>query len=160
MHASNVDLNTLLKSRAGTGAHRKNRRVYGALVIVQIAFTLPLVCAAILTSSIEATATFVNNIADLLDLQRVVFGGPAWPVIEKSYLAGLPPLIAALRQQHDPLLHEVEMRSSIVGTDVAAVGAACLVLDSFLSPRSAQLVTPSSWRSCAPPHQRCLRFSS
>jgi putative ABC transport system permease protein len=50
IRVSRVDLNSLLKSRAGTGAHRTNRRTYGALVITQIALTLPLVCAAVLLS--------------------------------------------------------------------------------------------------------------
>ena len=50
VRVSRVDLNTLLKSRAGTGAHRSNRRIYGTLVITQIALTLPLVCAAVLLS--------------------------------------------------------------------------------------------------------------
>ena len=50
VHVSRVDINSLLKSRAGTGAHRTNRRTYGALVITQIALTLPLVCAAVLLS--------------------------------------------------------------------------------------------------------------
>ncbi|MDQ2668329.1 MAG: FtsX-like permease family protein, partial [Gemmatimonadota bacterium] len=50
IHVSRVDINSLLKSRAGTGAHRTNSRTYGALVITQIALTLPLVCAAVLLS--------------------------------------------------------------------------------------------------------------
>ncbi len=50
IHVSRVDLNSLLKSRAGTGAHRSNRRMYGVLVVVQIALTLPLVCGAALVS--------------------------------------------------------------------------------------------------------------
>ena len=50
IRVSRIDLNSLLKSRAGTGAHRTNRRTYGGLVITQIALTLPLVCAAVLTS--------------------------------------------------------------------------------------------------------------
>ena len=50
IRVSRVDINSLLKSRAGTGAHRTNRRTYGALVITQIALTLPLVCAAVLLS--------------------------------------------------------------------------------------------------------------
>jgi putative ABC transport system permease protein len=50
IRVSRIDLNSLLKSRAGTGAHRTNRRTYGALVITQIALTLPLVCAAVLLS--------------------------------------------------------------------------------------------------------------
>ena len=50
IHVSRVDINSTLKSRAGTGAHRTNRRTYGGLVIAQIALTLPLVCAAVLLS--------------------------------------------------------------------------------------------------------------
>jgi putative ABC transport system permease protein len=50
IHVSRIDINSLLKSRAGTGAHRANQRTYGGLVIAQIALTLPLVCAAVLLS--------------------------------------------------------------------------------------------------------------
>jgi putative ABC transport system permease protein len=50
IHVSRVDINSLLKSRAGTGAHRANQKTYGGLVIAQIALTLPLVCAAVLLS--------------------------------------------------------------------------------------------------------------
>ncbi|MEO8333519.1 MAG: ABC transporter permease [bacterium] len=57
LRVSRVELNEMLKSRAGTGAHKANRRVYGILVIVQIAFTLPLVCAAILTTRAAARAS-------------------------------------------------------------------------------------------------------
>lgn len=48
IRVSRIDVNSLIKSRAGTGAHRSNRRVYGALVIAQLTLTFPLVCAAVL----------------------------------------------------------------------------------------------------------------
>lgn len=54
LRVSRVDLNSMLKSRAGTGAHRGNQRTYGALVIAQIAMTLPLVSAAVLLSTSAA----------------------------------------------------------------------------------------------------------
>ncbi len=50
LRASRVDLNALLKSRAGTGAHRYNARWYGALVIAQIALTMPLAVSATVLS--------------------------------------------------------------------------------------------------------------
>lgn len=50
VHVSRVDLNSLIKSRAGTGAQRSNRRTYGILVIAQIALTFPVVCAAVMLS--------------------------------------------------------------------------------------------------------------
>jgi hypothetical protein len=41
--------------------------------------------------------------------------------------------------QMDNLPHAVELAGTVVGEDVAAVGAACLVLDNTFSPRSSQL---------------------
>ena len=60
MRVSRIDLNSLLKGRAGTGAHRSNRRIYGVLVVVQIAFTLPLVCAAVLLAWSAARSGDMN----------------------------------------------------------------------------------------------------
>jgi len=48
IRASRADLNALLKSGAGTGAHRENRRKYGWLLIVQMGLTLPVLSAAVL----------------------------------------------------------------------------------------------------------------
>jgi hypothetical protein len=36
--------------------------------------------------------------------------------------------------------HSVVLKDSVVGEDVAAVGAACLVLDTALSPRASSLL--------------------
>ena len=41
-----VDPNLMLKSRAGTGAHRQHRRKYAAMIVLQIALALPLLCGA------------------------------------------------------------------------------------------------------------------
>jgi predicted permease len=60
IYVSRVDLNSLLKGRTGTGAHRGNRRIYGLLVIVQIALTLPLACAAVLLSRSALQAADMN----------------------------------------------------------------------------------------------------
>jgi predicted permease len=45
---SSVNLNSLIKSGAGTGAHRANRLKYGVMLVAQIALTLPLVSGAVL----------------------------------------------------------------------------------------------------------------
>ena len=75
IRVSRVDLNTLLKGRAGTGAHKSNRRLYGILVVVQIALTLPLVSAAALLSR-EAART-----ADIHTLVREWIGYDPTPLI-------------------------------------------------------------------------------
>ena len=46
LRTASVDINALLKRRAGSGAHRENARWYGTLVVIQIALAMPLVTAA------------------------------------------------------------------------------------------------------------------
>ncbi|MCX2848093.1 ROK family transcriptional regulator [Curtobacterium poinsettiae] len=77
-------------------------------------------------------------IVNLLDIDRVVFGGPFWSRIAS---AALPAARAAI--VGSPLLvpkHPVQVVESDRGADVAAVGAACLVLDAVLSPRASTLL--------------------
>ncbi|PZE94529.1 ROK family transcriptional regulator [Curtobacterium sp. MCBD17_008] len=77
-------------------------------------------------------------IVNLLDVDRVVFGGPFWSRIAP---AALPAATAAIAGS--PILvpkHPVTVVESQRGADVAAVGAACLVLDAALSPRASTLL--------------------
>jgi len=77
-------------------------------------------------------------IVNLLDLDRVVFGGPFWSRISAT---ALPAATAAITGS--PILvpkHPVTVVESRRGTDVAAVGAACLVLDAALSPRASTML--------------------
>ncbi|ROP58917.1 putative NBD/HSP70 family sugar kinase [Curtobacterium sp. PhB130] len=77
-------------------------------------------------------------IVNLLDIDRVVFGGPFWSRIAA---AALPAARTAITGS--PILvpkHPVTVVESDRGADVAAVGAACLVLDAALSPRASALL--------------------
>lgn len=77
-------------------------------------------------------------IVNLLDLDRVVVGGPFWSRIADAALPA-----AARTVMQSPLLipkHPVAVSDSALGAEVAAVGAACLVLDSALSPRASSLL--------------------
>lgn len=77
-------------------------------------------------------------IVNLLDVDRVVFGGPFWARIAA---AALPAATAAIAGS--PILvpkHPVTVVESPRGADVAAVGAACLVLDAALSPRASTML--------------------
>jgi putative ABC transport system permease protein len=47
MRVSRVDPNELLKSGAGTGAHKRNTRLYGWLIVGEIGLTLALLCGAV-----------------------------------------------------------------------------------------------------------------
>ncbi|MBT2499682.1 ROK family transcriptional regulator [Agromyces sp. ISL-38] len=83
-------------------------------------------------------ATAVVTVANLLDLDTVVFGGPYWNLVSPLVLAR----IAELVNSSDALVttHPIAVTVSAIGDDVAAVGAACLVLDDVLSPRPSALL--------------------
>ena len=77
-------------------------------------------------------------IVNLLDIDRVVFGGPFWSRIAPVALPAAREAVVT-----SPLLvpkHPVAVVDSGRGADVAAVGAACLVLDAALSPRASALL--------------------
>jgi putative ABC transport system permease protein len=67
---SRVDVNEVLKRGAGTGATKRSRVQYGLLVVMQVAFALPLlVGAALLTrAAISLYAVDINPIADRLTI--------------------------------------------------------------------------------------------
>ena len=82
-------------------------------------------------------AVAIVTLANLLDLNLIVCGGPYWAAVSRFMLARLPQLInesAAL-----VTTRPVTIITSDIGEDVAAVGAACLVLDATLTPRSSTL---------------------
>jgi predicted NBD/HSP70 family sugar kinase len=77
-------------------------------------------------------------IVNLLDIDRVVFGGPFWSRISAAALPEATRTITG-----SPVLapkHPVVVVESDRGQDVAAVGAACLVLDAAMSPRASSLL--------------------
>lgn len=92
---------------------------------------------AIMDRSIRNTAFYLSNLAALLDIDRVVFGGPSWSRVERGYLEQLPARMAEIDMSI--LTHPVLLQGTAVGEDVAAIGAACLVLDETFSPRVGRL---------------------
>lgn len=80
----------------------------------------------------------VSAVTNALDVDRVVFGGPFWSCLAPAYLEQIPALVqenSATRK-----IHGMEVVGTGVGEDVAAVGAACLVLEHTLAPRSQRLL--------------------
>ncbi|MFW6694004.1 ROK family transcriptional regulator [Streptomyces sp. MAR4 CNX-425] len=69
--------------------------------------------------------------ATLLDADNVVFGGPLWHLLDAPLLATIEPMVAS-----SPFVrpvHPTTVATTTLGQDVAAIGAASLVLDSALS---------------------------
>jgi predicted NBD/HSP70 family sugar kinase len=73
------------------------------------------------------------QLINLLDVDHVYFGGPFIPVMGEFLLARVPSRV------HDAALlvvpHEIQFEASRFGDDVAAIGAATIVLDHAFSPR-------------------------
>lgn len=80
----------------------------------------------------------VAVVANVLDVDRVVFGGPFWARLSEYYLRKIPELLGELRAARR--IHHITLSGSVVGDDVAAVGAACLVLDRALAPNPKALL--------------------
>ena len=94
--------------------------------------------AAIIDKSAVLVARAAAVVANTLDVDRVVFGGPFWAPLSKRYLDQVPELI---RKNSDAgNIHAIEVVGTGVGEDVGAVGAACLVLEHTLAPRAQRLL--------------------
>lgn len=83
-------------------------------------------------------AVLVAALTNMLDVDRVVLGGPSWSRLAPVYLQELPARLERLSATR--AVHTLPVDGSVVGDDVGAVGAACVVLDSVLSPRTSDLL--------------------
>jgi predicted NBD/HSP70 family sugar kinase len=82
--------------------------------------------------------TAVAHVANLLDVERVIFGGPWWEDLADF---ALPMLRQEIREQFVArAIHEVEVQGSALGHEVGAIGGACLVLDHAFSPKPSGLL--------------------
>ena len=93
---------------------------------------------AILTDAARSLARAIVVIVNLLDIDKVIFGGPFWARISPVILGALPDAVRS-----DPALippHPIRFAQSAIPVDVAAVGAATLVLDNTFSPRPSALL--------------------
>ncbi len=80
----------------------------------------------------------VAVVANLLDVDRVVFGGPFWSRLSEHYLRRVPQLLEEARATRS--IHRITVTGSELGEDVAAIGAACLILDRALTPHPKALL--------------------
>jgi predicted NBD/HSP70 family sugar kinase len=94
--------------------------------------------ADIIDNSAVLVARAVSTITNTLDVDRVVFGGPFWTCLADRYLDRIPDLVR--ENSATKKIHEIEVVGTGVGEDVGAIGAACLVLEHTLAPRSQRLL--------------------
>lgn len=92
----------------------------------------------IMALSARRMAVAVSVLTNLLDVGRVVFGGPLWPALAPTHLLQIPPLLKRLSVTSS--VHSVEVASTALNVGEEAFGAACLVMEKTFSPNAAQLL--------------------
>lgn len=94
-------------------------------------------CLAILREAGADMAHAVKVVADLIDADHIVLGGPYWDLVDNVY----GPLIQAVCSDHLSAgsVHTVSVSRSVTGTRAGAIGAAALVLDDRYVPHPASL---------------------
>ncbi|MFC4138265.1 MULTISPECIES: ROK family transcriptional regulator [unclassified Microbacterium] len=80
-------------------------------------------------------ASGILTITNLLDLDRVLLGGPIWRELAPYALDVIGAEVD--RRTVTGRLHEVTVSGTSLGDQVAAIGAGCLVLDQHFAPRFA-----------------------
>ena len=94
--------------------------------------------AGVLAQSARRMAGVVSVLTNLLDVERVVFGGPFWPALAASHLAQIPRVLAQLSVA--TCVHPVDVVGTIVSSGEEAFVAACLVMEKTFNPKAAQLL--------------------
>lgn len=86
----------------------------------------------------EQLGAAVAHVANLLDVERIIFGGPLWDGLVDF---ALPMLRREVQERFVArAIHEVEVVGSGLGHEVGAIGGGCLVLDHVLSPKATGLL--------------------
>jgi predicted NBD/HSP70 family sugar kinase len=96
--------------------------------------------AELVDDAVTDIAQAMLILVNLLDADHVVFGGPYFAPLSDAVLGRVPKLVMGSPLYRLP--HPVTFSESAIGDDVAAIGAACLVLDHTLSPRTQGLLIP------------------
>lgn len=95
----------------------------------------------ILTQSAHRLAGAASVLTNLLDVERVVFGGPFWPPLAATHLAAIPALVE--HYSVTTSVHSVNVVGTMVSSGEEAFGAACLVMENTFSPNAARLLLDS-----------------
>jgi predicted NBD/HSP70 family sugar kinase len=93
--------------------------------------------SAILDRAARRVAVGIGVLVNFLDVPRVVLGGPTWSRLSAAFL---PVLEGAVRSELVVSREVFSVVGSAVGEQIAAQGAAELVMDHFLAPRASVLV--------------------
>lgn len=86
----------------------------------------------------ERLGAAVGTLISILDLDTVFVGGHTWSDVSELLLEPVSEIIN--RNHLGAGSHEVTVRNTALGTSVGAMGGACVILDSHISPRASSLL--------------------
>lgn len=92
----------------------------------------------IIDHSAKRLAKAVSVLTNALDFDRVIFGGPYWPLLSDAHLTLVPTALDTLTVA--PHASAIRVEGTTFGTDVAAIGAACTVFENTISPNTRRLL--------------------
>lgn len=98
----------------------------------------PGVARELIVALVDRIVKVVEDIANLLDLERVVFGGPHWDQLAPFFDDAVR--TALVERFLVRSVHPLAVTGTALGADVGAVGAASLVLDHTFSPNPSVLL--------------------
>ena len=93
---------------------------------------------ALLQDFARRTADMVGQLANVLDVDKVVYGGPYWEHIRGHVAEDVAEVINDRFSAKD--VHGIDVVDSGLGPEVAAIGGGCAVLDASLSPKASVLL--------------------
>jgi predicted NBD/HSP70 family sugar kinase len=96
------------------------------------------VAVELVTEFCSRAADMVGQLVNALDVDRVVFGGPAWSQVGDLCLKTVTRVINERFTAKD--IHPIRVESSKLGHRNAAIGGACAVMDATLSPKASALL--------------------
>lgn len=91
----------------------------------------------IIEKAARFAASAILTVTNMLDVGTVVIGGTTWEAVASHFLRVIQPIVSEGSISNQ--LHATTITGTTLGSDVAAIGAACLVLDNKFSPRPSTL---------------------
>ena len=129
------ELGALPATRIGSDPHTIDRAVSE---LVDNAAAGHAAAVQVLEHAAQRVARALSVVCNLLDVDRVILGGPLWARLAPWFEQGVPEALTGFLVTRG--LHRVTVTSTSLGDDVGAIGAACLVLDEKLTPRPTSLL--------------------
>lgn len=114
------------------------QRSEGINHLISLAQTGNEIAVSLIQDSMSKVGAVAGQLANSLDISRIVFGGPQWAEVEDICGESITEAITrrfALRE-----VHEIETQTSTLGSKVGAIGGACAVMDATLSPKATALL--------------------